>query len=80
MAHSREGLDADAATLSSIGEPIAFTSFVAAAGFAILAFAQFRPLVDFGVLTALTMLTALAASLLLTPACVHGLRLWEKPR
>ncbi len=65
-------------TFNSIGRPITFTSIVAAAGFGILAFAQFQPLVYFGVLTAVTMLTALAGTLLLTPACVQIFRVWEK--
>jgi len=66
-------------TLNSIGAPITYTSLVAAAGFGILAFAQFQPVVYFGVLTAITMLTALAGTLLLTPASVRAFGVWEEP-
>ncbi|HLX60400.1 MAG TPA: MMPL family transporter [Planctomycetota bacterium] len=65
-------------TFESIGRPVAYTSAVAAAGFAILAFAQFRPLIYFGVLTGLTMLTALAGTILLAPACVRALKVWQR--
>ena len=71
-------LAAVAKTLNSIGAPITYTSVVAAAGFGILAFAQFQPVVYFGILTAITMLTALAATLLLTPACVRAFGVWGK--
>jgi len=57
---------------------VTYTSLVAAAGFGILAFAHFQPIVYFGVLTALTMITALAATLFLTPACVYAFGVWEK--
>ena len=68
------------ATFNSIGAPIVFTSIVASAGFGILAFAQFQPLVYFGILTAITMMTALAGSLFLAPVCVYFSRVWEKPK
>lgn len=67
-----------AATFDRIGSPISNTSIVAATGFGIVAFAQFHPLVYFGVLTAVTMITALAASLFLTPACVRVFQVWGK--
>ncbi len=67
------------ATFNSVGQPIVFTSLVAAAGFSILAFAQFQPIVHFGLLTAVTMLTALVGALVLTPACAQLVRAWERP-
>ena len=72
----RNSEDAIAATFDCIGGPIAYTSIVASTGFGIVAFAQFHPMVYFGVLTAVTMITALAASLFLTPACVRVFRVW----
>jgi predicted RND superfamily exporter protein len=74
---SRDSHSAVEATFNSVGQPIVFTSLVAAAGFSILAFAQFQPIVHFGLLTALTMLTALAGALMLTPACAQLCRVWE---
>lgn len=70
--------EATVSTFNTIGTPIIFTSIVAAAGFSILAFANFGPIVYFGILTGATMLTALGTALFLTPACVRILRLWEK--
>ena len=78
MRDGKEALNAVAETFESIGAPIACTSIVAAAGFGILAFAQFRPLIYFGVLTAFTMLTALAGTILLAPACVVALKVWKR--
>ena len=77
---TRAGKDPAAAieaTFNTIGSPIVFTSVVAAAGFGILAFAGFQPIVYFGILTGVTMLTALAGALFLTPACVQIFRVWE---
>lgn len=71
-------LEASCATLESIGAPVTYTSLVAAAGFGILAFAHFQPIVYFGILTALTMITALACTLFLTPACVDVFGVWKK--
>lgn len=70
--------DAVRATFNTIGKPILFTSLVAAAGFAILTLAGFQPIAYFGLLTAITMLTALAGTLFIAPACVSVLKLWEK--
>ena len=78
MRGGKDAPEAVAAAFESIGDPIAYTSIVAAAGFAILAFAQFRPLIYFGVLTALTMLTALCGTILIAPACVRALKVWER--
>lgn len=77
----RAGHDSNTAienTFNTIGTPIIFTSLVAAAGFSILAFANFGPIVYFGILTSATMLTALLTALFLTPACVRLFHLWEK--
>lgn len=76
-----EGLapvDAAGAALQKIGRAMVSTSLVAAGGFGILWFAEFRPIALFGLLTGVTMLTALAGDLLVLPACVSAFRLWEK--
>jgi predicted RND superfamily exporter protein len=73
----KKALEAVEATFASIGEPIFYTSIVAAAGFGILACAQFRPLIYFGVLTALTMITAMAGTILLAPACTRAFKAWK---
>jgi predicted RND superfamily exporter protein len=80
-AEKRAGHDSDLAisnTFNVIGTPIIFTSIVAAAGFSILAFANFGPIVYFGVLTGVTMLTSLLTALFLTPACVRLIHLWDE--
>ncbi len=69
---------AASATLGTAGRAMFCTSVVAAAGFAILCLASFRPIVYFGLLAGVTMLTALAADLFVLPACVNVLRLWRK--
>jgi predicted RND superfamily exporter protein len=64
-------VDAVTITFGKIGRAIVFTSVVTAAGFSILCLAQFRPIAYFGILTGITMLTALAGDLFILPACVH---------
>lgn len=66
------------ATLAKIGRAVVFTSLVAAAGFTILCLADFRPIVYFGLLTGVTMLTAMAADVFVLPACIRIVRLWER--
>jgi predicted RND superfamily exporter protein len=60
------------------GRAILSTSIVAAAGFAILLLAQFKPIQYFGLLAGLTMLTASAADFLVLPACVASVNLWNR--
>ena len=67
----RSGTSAHAAvidTLAAVGRPLWITSIVAASGFSVLCFSSFVPLFDFGLLSAGTMLAALAGNLLLLPA------------
>ncbi len=67
--------EATAETIRAIGSALVFTSVVAASGFAMLCLAPFRPIVHFGLLTGLAMLTALAADLLILPPCARLFRL-----
>jgi predicted RND superfamily exporter protein len=62
------------------GHALLFTALVLALGFATLALSEFRPTARFGELTAVTIVLALAAELLLLPALVHALAgLLERP-
>jgi predicted RND superfamily exporter protein len=67
-------------TVDAVAQPIADTTIVAASGFLVLALSEFVPLVYFGLLTALTLVTALLADLLVLPALlvVSGRRRGEK--
>ncbi len=72
----REGLAPGAAmsdALARSGHALLFTGGVLALGFATLALSEFRPTARFGELTAVTIVVALAAELLLLPALVHAL-------
>lgn len=71
-------MPAAAATLAIAGQGMVFTSVVAAAGFSILCLADFKPVAYFGLLLAVTMLTALAADVIITPAMARWFNLWEK--
>ncbi len=55
---------------ASIGRAILFTSIVVVVGFWFLVFSNFTPTVYFGLFTGLTMLAALASSLILLPLCL----------
>lgn len=77
-----EGLDGDAAlalALRRTGRAVVFTSVVLALGFAVLMLSDFRPTARFGGLTALTVVVALAADLVLLPALlgVAGRAAWR---
>jgi len=65
-------------TFEKAGAAITFTSVVAAAGFAILLMAEFRPIQYFGLLAGITMITAWIGDVFVLPACVTTLRLWER--
>lgn len=71
-------IEAVATTFSKVGRAIVFTSIVSAAGFSILCLAQFKPIAYFGILTAVTMLMAMADDLFVLPAFVRICKLWEK--
>lgn len=63
------GLDAAARkAVMTTGRAMVITSVVLASGFGVLAFSSFVPIAEFGLLTALTMVFALAADLFLLPA------------
>ena len=83
-ADTREaGGDHDAGVRSavrSVGRAVVFTSLVLSGGFAILLLASLVPAANFGILVSFTMLTALLADLVLTPALVFALRPWRGPR
>lgn len=63
-----EPLPAIERTFAIVAEPIADTTSVAAAGFLVLTLSDFVPLIYFGLLTSLTLVTALLADLLVLPA------------
>jgi len=55
-------------TLSSTGKAITFNAASVGAGFAVLLFSQFKPLIFFGLLIVLTMATSSLAAMTLLPA------------
>jgi len=65
-------------TFEKAGAAITFTSVVAAAGFAILLLAEFKPIQYFGLLAGLTMITAWIGDVFVLPASVSMLRLWDR--
>ncbi len=58
---------AAAATLASTGRALVFTSVVLSLGFMVLVFSSFRPIIYFGLLTGVTMISALVGDLILLP-------------
>lgn len=66
-------------TFAEIGPAVTLTSVVATAGFMILYMSQFKPVRYFGLLAAITMVTAWLGDVLILPACAAVLNLW-KPR
>ncbi len=66
-------------TFKEIGPAVTLTSVVATAGFVILYISQFKPVRYFGLLAAITMVTAWLGDVLILPACASILKLW-KPR
>jgi hypothetical protein len=74
----REGRDRRTAILNTLrlqGRPIIYVSLVLAAGFGVLVFSNFTPVVYFGIFSALVMLVAMVCELLLTPALLYSVRL-----
>jgi len=63
-----EGSAAIRRTLIATGRPIVLTSIILVAGFLVNAFSDFMAIVEFGVLSAITLGLALVAELFLTPA------------
>jgi predicted RND superfamily exporter protein len=66
--------EASLETLAAVGRPLWITSIVVAVGFSVLSFSSFVPLFDFGLLSAATLLAALAGNLILLPALLVGSR------
>lgn len=61
-------------TLLHVGKAMVFTSVVAFCGFMALCLSSFKPVQYFGLLTAITMASALVVDLFLTPCCLLILR------
>jgi hypothetical protein len=68
------------ATLGTIGKPALFATFILFLGFLVLGLSTFVPIQEFGLLSAATMLAALAGDTVLLPATLTTTRiitLWE---
>jgi CRP-like cAMP-binding protein len=67
-------------TLRQVGRPIIFTTLTMSVGLSILAFSSFKPTAMFGVMMVITMISALAADLILLPSLmlhVELVTLWD---
>ena len=60
--------------LTSTGRALYLTSFVLTVGFSVLAFSHFRPIIYFGLLMAVTMVSALVGDLVLLPVLLMVLK------
>jgi hypothetical protein len=58
-------------TLGTTGKAISFNAFAVAAGFLVLVFSNFNPLMYLGILIALTMFTTSLASMTLLPVLLN---------
>ncbi|MBI4208237.1 MAG: MMPL family transporter [Deltaproteobacteria bacterium] len=56
------------ATMEKVGQPIVYTSFVLAAGFWVLVFSSFVPMVNFGLLSGIAVMAALVGDVIVLPA------------
>jgi len=65
---------AAARSLTTTGRALFFTSFVLTFGFFVLVFSNFKPLIYFGFLTGITMISALAGDLVLLPVLLMVLK------
>jgi len=65
-------------TFNEIGSAVTLTSIIAASGFLILYFSQFKPIRYFGLLSAVTMFTAWIGDVIILPACVTIFNLWNR--
>jgi len=66
--------------MNGMGKPMIVTTVALSAGFLVVCLSHFRPVQYFGVLSSLTMATALLADLFITPAIARATRiitLWE---
>jgi predicted RND superfamily exporter protein len=57
-------------TLSGVGRALIFTTVVATCGFLIFCLSSFKPIQYFGLLTGISMISALAANLFILPSCI----------
>jgi predicted RND superfamily exporter protein len=67
-------------SIRQVGRPIIFTTFTISIGLSILAFSSFKPTAMFGVMMVITMISALAADLILLPSLmlhVELVTLWD---
>lgn len=58
-------------TVLTIGKPIIFTTLTISIGFSILMFSQFKPTAVFGMMIVVTMVSAMAADLILLPSLIN---------
>ena len=56
--------------LAGVGRALIFTTIVATCGFLIFCLSSFKPIQYFGLLTGITMISALAADLFILPSCI----------
>jgi len=81
FAKDRDYRAASHRAIASVGRAIVSTSVVITAGFGVLPLSNFLPTIYFGVLTGITMLTALISVLFLLPACLivfkPPIRVWR---
>ncbi|MBO1223168.1 MAG: RND family transporter [Candidatus Scalindua sediminis] len=57
-------------TLSGVGRALVFTTIVATCGFLIFCLSSFKPVQYFGLLTGVTMVSALVADIFILPSCI----------
>ncbi len=57
-------------TLSGVGRALVFTTVVATCGFLMFCLSSFKPIQYFGLLTGVTMVTALVADIFILPSCI----------
>ncbi|MFH1102193.1 MAG: MMPL family transporter [Pseudomonadota bacterium] len=70
-------------TLKKIGSSMIFTTLLISSGFTVLIFSNFKPTMLFGILMVITMISALAGDLLLTPSLmlhVELVTIWDLVR
>ena len=74
FADNRDYMRAINSAKDNVGQAMFYTSLVIASGFLIMVFSNFVPTVYFGVLTAIAMLTALFANLVMLPMLIVKIR------
>lgn len=82
----RKDLDDERAlrvTLARVGRPICFTTLTVCVGFSVLMFSNFQPTAVFGLMMAITLLSALVGDLILLPSLMQHVELvtlWDLVR